>query len=1331
MKSGGPWNFAGLRPQAREAERRPSASVGDWLNSVIKTDSEENLADDALPPRSPPRLKQQRDDRPERETKPIRYEGRPYRDEHRGEDAAPRHHDTEDRPHREPDRDDPREPIGEPARSDYTPSEQWRSDAVTSDAARQAAVRKVEDAAREAAREAEEARRLEAVREAAREEARREAAIRDAEEARRRDALREAEEARRLEVAREAAREEARREAAIRDAEEARRRDALREAEEARLEATREVAREESRREAAMRDAEEARRRDAAREEARREAAHAREGLGEMHSRLDKLTAQIDRLARIGGVRQRAAAVQIAPAEERKPRLAGAPQRRRATPPEPVISIEDAVAEIAARQRALDNQAAAPVPAPNSGQAIDRDAAAPAGAVIPAPVLAPGAAELTAVKPDPPLGHEPAAPVAAAASRPVFAEVATGLGAARPYDPLPDARAHMPSPASAPGPAVDFSGLEKQLREIMSRIEALQPANDIEKVIAAIRTDLAEIGRQLNDALPRRAVESLEIEIRALAERIDHSRQSGVDPNALAGLERGLAEVHEAVRALTPAENLVGFNEAVNALSQKVDIILAKDDPSALQQLETAIGGLRGVVSHVASNDTLTRVAEDVRALAAQIDGIANSAATGHAVSALEQRIDTLAAALTASSEAGQSATGHAVSALEQRIDTLAAALTASSEAGQSVPRDLEKLLAGLIEKLEWVQLTHTDHAALAHLEDRIATLVQRFDASDARLSHLEAIERGLADLLVHIEEIRGVNSGAGALFAQPAARAIERDVAEIRESERRTQESLEAVQGTVEHVVNRLATIETGLHADATPQASPESAPAAAPPVPAPEGEAAVAEPEVAPPLAPEPAAVEPTPRVSSPRAPIDPTLPPDHPLEPRSTANRSRPGASAAERIAASEAAVGSVKPPVIADAERPDFIAAARRAAQAAAWEQSGQNAKVPSGADPAAQPNRLSQRLRKLIVAGSVLLILVGCLRIATKLFEDSGSASVSPAQSEQTPPPVGPPQSILPPNPPEEAPTQPPEAVPSEPPKQPPAAKAAKPQRQSTLPGNGNESVTAAGTAPAADQPGGAGLPAWAVPDVTGALPRPEGVPGIATSDYAAQIVEEKLPATIGDPALRAAAMAGDPAAAYEVGTRFAEGRGVPQNNEEAARWLRRAADKGLAPAQFRLGGLYEKGIGVKKDLAAARDLYLAAAAKGNGKAMHNLAVLYAEGAGGAPDYNKAAEWFRKAADRGIRDSQYNLGILYARGIGVEKNDAESYKWFALAANQGDREAAKKRDEIVTHLDPQSLAAAKAAVQNWTPQPQPDDAINVKTAAAWSSTAKASRSSKQK
>jgi len=205
---------------------------------------------------------------------------------------------------------------------------------------------------------------------------------------------------------------------------------------------------------------------------------------------------------------------------------------------------------------------------------------------------------------------------------------------------------------------------------------------------------------------------------------------------------------------------------------------------------------------------------------------------------------------------------------------------------------------------------------------------------------------------------------------------------------------------------------------------------------------------------------------------------------------------------------------------------------------------------------------------------------------------------------------------------------------------------------------------------------------------------------------------ERLPDGLGGPVLRAAALKGDPTAAYEIGVRFAEGKGIAANYDEAAKWYDRAAQAGVVPAIFRLGTFYEKGLSVKKDVDIARRYYLLAADRGNAKAMHNLAVLDADGGGKGANYKNASQWFRKAADRGVADSQFNLGILYARGIGVEQNLAESFKWFSLAAAQGDADSAHKRDDIAKRLDPQSLAAAKLAIQTFTPEPQPDDAINV-------------------
>jgi localization factor PodJL len=217
----------------------------------------------------------------------------------------------------------------------------------------------------------------------------------------------------------------------------------------------------------------------------------------------------------------------------------------------------------------------------------------------------------------------------------------------------------------------------------------------------------------------------------------------------------------------------------------------------------------------------------------------------------------------------------------------------------------------------------------------------------------------------------------------------------------------------------------------------------------------------------------------------------------------------------------------------------------------------------------------------------------------------------------------------------------------------------------------------------------------------------------ASAQPAPPPADSELPASIGNPALRGAALAGDRNAMYEIADRYFTGRGVPSNPGEGIKWFIRAADKGSAIAAYRLGMIHEKGLGVQQDRRQARTYYVLAAESGHVRAMHNLAVIILEvpaGADGKPDYAAAIPWFRKAADHGLRDSQYNLGVLYARGLGVQQNLAESFRWFALAANQGDADAAKKRDDVAARLDHQTLVASRLAVQTWQMKPI-DDSVN--------------------
>ena len=58
---------------------------------------------------------------------------------------------------------------------------------------------------------------------------------------------------------------------------------------------------------------------------------------------------------------------------------------------------------------------------------------------------------------------------------------------------------------------------------------------------------------------------------------------------------------------------------------------------------------------------------------------------------------------------------------------------------------------------------------------------------------------------------------------------------------------------------------------------------------------------------------------------------------------------------------------------------------------------------------------------------------------------------------------------------------------------------------------------------------------------------------------------------------------GNAVAQERLGEMYTDGKGVPQNYGEAAKWYRLAADQGYAGAQTNLGSMYERGTGVPQN----------------------------------------------------------------------------------------------------------------------------------------------------
>ncbi|GAA4129046.1 peptidoglycan-binding protein [Aminobacter aganoensis] len=419
---------------------------------------------------------------------------------------------------------------------------------------------------------------------------------------------------------------------------------------------------------------------------------------------------------------------------------------------------------------------------------------------------------------------------------------------------------------------------------------------------------------------------------------------------------------------------------------------------------------------------------------------------------------------------------------------------------------------------------------------------------------------------------------------------------------------------------------------------------------------------------------------------APLDPKIA-NRPLEPGSGA----PDLNAIMRRVRDER--GETTRPSETDASKSDFIAAARRAAQAAAAEADAlKRSSDLKGPVRALRIGDLIKSRRKsvLMAVGAVMLALAG-MQLGKAFLNDpveTASVTVAPPASQPAKVAAAAPAKAI--------------AAPAAPVRNVDKAEVAK--APAAKPDMIAEAIEEAAPAEVAlDHNSTQSIPAQ--PTLTETI-KPTTTPAAF------------MPKAVGPTALRDAANAGDAKALFEIGTRYAEARGTEADMKAAAQWYEKAAELGFAPAQYRIGNLYEKGNGVDRDAAKAKTWYQLAAAQGNASAMHNLAVLFAMGADGTVDNDSATRWFTSAADLGVKDSQFNLGILAAKGVGMKQDLEASYKWFAIVARQGDKDAAAKRDEIAKALKPEQLKRAEETTALWQAKTLDPASNAVDIPAAW-------------
>lgn len=164
-----------------------------------------------------------------------------------------------------------------------------------------------------------------------------------------------------------------------------------------------------------------------------------------------------------------------------------------------------------------------------------------------------------------------------------------------------------------------------------------------------------------------------------------------------------------------------------------------------------------------------------------------------------------------------------------------------------------------------------------------------------------------------------------------------------------------------------------------------------------------------------------------------------------------------------------------------------------------------------------------------------------------------------------------------------------------------------------------------------------------------------------------------------------------------LGEIYANGRGVPRDAAEAARWYARAAEQNDLQAIAQLGTLYQRGEGVRPDWKQAHRLLKQAAEGGNAYAMREFAFMALDGRGQPASIPEALQWYRKAAEAGDASAMDMLGIIHEYYL-QPPNLGEALRWYQRAADAGNAAAMYSMSTI--YGDGRGVPQDKAAEQAW-------------------------------
>jgi localization factor PodJL len=874
-------------------------------------------------------------------------------------------------------------------------------------------------------------------------------------------------------------------------------------------------------------------------------------------------------------------------------------------------------------------------------------------------------------------------------------------------------RPQSTKPEDNPG----YVALEKAVRNIVEHMESSEKrTKDNFKSLHDRMTAMsvkAAASPQESVAKHSPALTQLEARLADLAQRVERSETNNTQTTLPELLKTELTEL---------ANRIDTVRETAEGLASRAQTQAVQTSQKELRAIEGRIVGLiKEAQSSLTGNSVppaeMQRLRGEVERLNARIDEAHKAQANGGDVMALRAAVEQL------STRVAQGPDMRPLADMDRRILEVTEQLEQTRASTRNLPQvtELERRMAELDYKLSEAA-SNRDAGQSEEIEQRLNEIASRVERTEQQLGSLETIERAVNQLFDSMEQQRNwtqevadtaANRMAQQILSQPPQQvsltgapeihALQEGLQAVRfaaeQADGRNQETLEAVHETLEQIVTKLSELETAAIGQRV--AAAVSAPlAAASYEPANNGFTAAPQSDWNSPVD--------APQAGNPFADVQ------DPFNPVMEQAAEAPAINPFDAIVHGSRSAMELPPlPTSAPpADSDDFIAAARRAAQASMQPKSVLNGIAPGAARMSeetskkllsfdifkpkkkakleAAPTGLAGELkpppgfkaaannndtkkRKYIIMGIALLAAVSIFTFNMLGQAKKARAPAQPTKIEQQLTPQAAPEAAAPA--PDASKAQPPQPKPAE--------------LESMLLPEGADPILTAST----EEAGQANMAAL--------------IEGKASTN------DDMPPKVTGSVQLREAAAMGNAEAQFIIATRYLNGAdGVEQDFAKAAYWYGKASAAGNAPAQYRLGTLYERGKGVARDMNAALGWYERSGALGNVKAMHNAAVLAAGNEQRQPDYARAFKWFSLGAAHGLKDSQFNLAVLLERGLGTKANSKEALFWYSMAAKQNDADANKRADRIAKTLNPADLQETKDRLANWTPEVAPDAANTV-------------------